>query len=114
MSARRPAIDIAVSFLLATICVSLGSLRAQGTPQNPAVSHKLLPLSGTRTPVGATGLPVALLPVLNADADAVRMLRQSGVNYSKITFRGATALEIAKRIGDPALIDALGDKQTDL
>jgi tetratricopeptide (TPR) repeat protein len=64
--------------------------------------------------VGETGLPVALLPVLSDDANAVRMLRQSGVNYSKITFRGAAALEIAKRIGDPALIDALGGKQTDL
>jgi hypothetical protein len=83
--------------------------------QDLAAARRLLTL-GARpdTPVGATGLPVALLPVLSADADAVRMLRQSGVNYSKITFRGTTALEIAKRIGDPALIDALGGKQTDL
>ncbi|MGO9932605.1 MAG: hypothetical protein ACLPV8_12440 [Steroidobacteraceae bacterium] len=80
-----------------------------------AAARRLLTLGAhPDTPIGATGLPVALLPVLSADADAVRMLRQSGVNYSKITFRGATALEIAKRIGDPALIDALGGKQTDL
>jgi len=83
--------------------------------QDLAAARRLLTLGAhPDTPVGATGLPVALLPVLSADADAVRMLRQSGVNYSKITFRGATALEIAKRIGDPALIDALGGKQTDL
>jgi len=66
------------------------------------------------TPVGATRLPVALLSVLSADIDAVRMLRQNGVNDSKISFRGATALEIAKRIGDPALMDALGGEQSDL
>ena len=83
--------------------------------QDLAAARRLLTLGAhPETPVGATGLPVALLPVLSADADAVRMLRQSGVNYSKITFRGATALEIAKRLGDPALIDALGGKQTDL
>ncbi len=66
------------------------------------------------TPVGATGLPVALLPVLSADAGAVRMLRENGVNYALISFRGSTALEIAKRMGDPAIIDALGGKQTEL
>ena len=83
--------------------------------QDLAAARRLLTLGAhPDTPVGATGLPVALLPVLSADANAVRMLRQSGVNYSKITFRGATALEIAKRLGDPALIDALGGKQTDL
>ncbi|MDP9082319.1 MAG: hypothetical protein M3N50_00910 [Pseudomonadota bacterium] len=83
--------------------------------QDLAAAKRLLTLGADPdTPVGATGLPVAVLPVLSADADAVRMLRQSGVNYSKITFRGATALEIAKRIGDASVIDALGGKQTDL
>ena len=83
--------------------------------QDLPTARRLLTLGAhPDTPVGATGIPVALLPVFSADVDAVRMFRQSGVNYSKITFRGATALEIAKRIGDPALIDALGGKQTDL
>jgi tetratricopeptide (TPR) repeat protein len=83
--------------------------------QDLPAARRLLTLGAhPDTPVGATGIPVALLPVLSADADAVRMLRQSGVNYSKIKFRGATALEIAKQMGDLALIDALGGKQTDL
>ena len=65
-------------------------------------------------PVGEAGIPVALLPVLDADVDAVRLMRRSGVNYSKLKFRGATALDIAKRMGNPALLDAIGGKETDL
>jgi hypothetical protein len=65
-------------------------------------------------PVGAAGIPVALLPVLSADINAVRLMRHSGVNYSKLKYRGATAMELAKEIGNPALIDALGAKETDL
>lgn len=83
--------------------------------QDLGAARRLLTLGARAdTPVGATGIPVALLPVLSADADAVRMLRQHGVNYALISFRGSTALEIAKRMGEPAIIDALGGKQTEL
>jgi ankyrin repeat protein len=83
--------------------------------QDLAAARRLLALGAhADTPVGATRLPVALLPVLSADAEAARMLRQHGVDYARITFRGATAVEIAKRIGNPAIIDALGVKQTEL
>jgi tetratricopeptide (TPR) repeat protein len=83
--------------------------------QDLAAAKRLLKLGAQPdAPIGAAGLPVALLPVLSANANAVRMLRQNGVNYAKITFRGATAIEIAKQIGNPALIDALGGKQTEL
>jgi hypothetical protein len=52
MSARRPATAIAVSFLLATICVSLGSLRAQSNAENPASSPKPPPPAGTNSVSG--------------------------------------------------------------
>jgi hypothetical protein len=83
--------------------------------QDLAAARRLLTL-GARpdAPVGTAGIPVALLPVLNADIDTVRMMRKSGVNYSKLRFRGATALEIARGMGNPALLDALGGKETDL
>jgi len=83
--------------------------------QDLAAARRLLTL-GARpdAPVGTTGIPVALLPVLNGDIDIVRMMRKSGVNYSKLRFRGATALEIARGMGNPALLDALGGKETDL
>ena len=66
------------------------------------------------TSVGQAGVPVALLPVLNADIEGVRLMRQNEVSYSKLRYRGATALEIAKGLGNPALLDALGGKETDL
>jgi len=66
------------------------------------------------TPVGEAQIPVALLPVIAGNADAVRMLRHSGVNYSKLNFQGASAFEIAKGTGNSALLEALGNKEADL
>jgi predicted negative regulator of RcsB-dependent stress response len=83
--------------------------------QDLVAARRLLAL-GARpdTPVGGAGVPVALLPVLSADINGVRLMRQSGVDYSKLRYRGATALEIAKRLGNSALLDAIGAKETDL
>jgi tetratricopeptide (TPR) repeat protein len=83
--------------------------------QNLGAARRLLAL-GARpdTPVGAARVPVALLPVLSADINGVRLMRQNGVDYSKLRYRGATALEIAKGLGNSALLDALGAKETDL
>jgi hypothetical protein len=66
------------------------------------------------TPVGAAAVPVALLPVLSGDVAGVRVMRKLGVNYSKLRYRGATALEFAKQQGNPALLAALGSGQTAL
>jgi tetratricopeptide (TPR) repeat protein len=66
------------------------------------------------TPVGAVGVPVALLPVLSGDAAGVRVMRKLGVNYSELRYRGATALEIAKQQGNQAVLAALGSGQTAL
>jgi ankyrin repeat protein len=83
--------------------------------QDLAAARQLLVLDAhPDTQVRGDRISGGPLPALSDDAEAVRMLRQSRVNYSKITFRGATALEIAKGLGDPGLIDALGGKQTNL
>jgi tetratricopeptide (TPR) repeat protein len=64
--------------------------------------------------VGLPSMPVAMLPVLSADVDGVRLMQQSGVDYSKVKFGGATALDIAKQIGSLPLITALEEKGTRL
>jgi tetratricopeptide (TPR) repeat protein len=65
-------------------------------------------------PVGGAQIPVALLPVLDADVGAIRMLRQNGVNYSKLRFRGTSAFDIAAESGNHALIEALGSREAQL
>jgi tetratricopeptide (TPR) repeat protein len=62
------------------------------------------------TPVGFELMPVALLPVVNGDVAAVRIMQRAGVDYSKLRYHGATALDFAKQIGDDALLEALTHK----
>ncbi|MFO1401322.1 MAG: hypothetical protein U1F30_08950 [Steroidobacteraceae bacterium] len=64
--------------------------------------------------VGPMGVPVALLPVMSQDVAGIRLMKRSGVNYSKLRFRGATALEIAKGMGDARTIEVLGETGTEL
>lgn len=61
-----------------------------------------------KTPVGEMAIPVAFLPVLSGDVDGVRLLRKLGVDYSKLKYRGATAIDFARQQGNQALISALG------
>jgi hypothetical protein len=56
-------------------------------------------------PIGPMGMPLALLPVM--DGDAIRMLQRSGVDYSKLRFRGTTAAEFARQSGNSKLIGVL-------
>jgi tetratricopeptide (TPR) repeat protein len=83
--------------------------------QDLTAARRLLAL-GARpdVPIGESSMPVALLPLLSGDVDAVRLMQQNGVDYSKLKYRGATGLQIAKRIGNSALIDVLGEKGTQL
>lgn len=83
--------------------------------RDAAAAERLLKL-GARpdTLVSDAAIPVALIPVLDRDADCIRALRQAGVNYSTLRFRGATAFDIAKRLGDPAIIEALGGRNSAL
>lgn len=57
--------------------------------------------------VGTGDMPVALLPVLSGNLDAIRLMRQSGVDYKKIQYRGSTAIDHARQIGDKRLLEAL-------
>ncbi len=65
-------------------------------------------------PVGVDDMPVALIPVFGEDLDTIRALRRGGVDYSKIRYRNATALDFARRTGDEALLQALTGKQRTL
>lgn len=71
-------------------------------------SRRLLRLGAKGTdPVGAEGFPVALIPLMNQSVPGVLLMQQSGVNYSKIRFNGTNAVDIARRMGNPALLKAL-------
>ena len=59
------------------------------------------------TPVSYAEIPAALLPVVEGDVAAIRVLRRAGVDYSKLSYRGATAYEYAKQVGDKELLEAL-------
>lgn len=59
------------------------------------------------TPVGVEAMPVALLPVLDGNVEEVRALKRAGVNYSKLSYHGATAFDFAKQTGDDALLHEL-------
>jgi tetratricopeptide (TPR) repeat protein len=68
----------------------------------------------TGTPVSELDVPVALLPVLTHDLAGVKTMRQLGVDYSKLRYRGLTAFDVAKQRGDEALLSALGNKDAEL
>lgn len=63
------------------------------------------------TLVGFEQIPVAMLPVLESDTDAVRVMQRAGVDYSKLRYHGFTAIEYAKRIGDEELLAVLQPKE---
>ena len=58
--------------------------------------------------VGPEQMPVALVPVLMGDTEAVALLQRAGVNYSQLRFRGLTALDVARQRQDEAMVRALG------
>jgi hypothetical protein len=58
--------------------------------------------------VGASQVPVALLPVAAGDLAGVRLMRQFGVDYAKLTYQGQTAIDVARQRGDRRMLDALG------
>lgn len=62
------------------------------------------------TPVGYGDVPVALMPVMEGNIEAVRMFQDVGVDYSKVIYRGETAIDFAKQTGDNALLKVLTDK----
>jgi hypothetical protein len=64
--------------------------------------------------VGDMNIPVALLPVIEDDMAAVRTLRELGVDYGNLRYRGASAFDYARMRHDEVLLDALGSRKTTL
>lgn len=60
--------------------------------------------------VGPGELPVALIPVFNRDFEGIKLMQGAGVDYRKVLFRGATALDQARDAGDKELLEALQGK----
>jgi tetratricopeptide (TPR) repeat protein len=58
-------------------------------------------------PVTAADIPVALLPVIDGNLPAIALLRRAGVDYSKLRYRGETAVDLAREAGDTVLLEAL-------
>jgi len=48
-----------------------------------------------------------LLPIIEGEVDSVRMLQRAGVNYSKLRFQGASAMDIARQTGNEGLVELL-------
>ena len=73
-----------------------------------AAARRLIAI-GARTDalIGAEQMPVALVPVLNADVAGIALMQKSGVDYAKLRFRGATALDWARQQGDEQVLNAL-------
>jgi tetratricopeptide (TPR) repeat protein len=65
-------------------------------------------------PQGSDEMPAALIPVLTGDVEAIRMLRQSGVDYARLRFQGSTAIDLARSRGDQKLLQALDPKGSGL
>lgn len=60
-------------------------------------------------PVGSDDMPLALVALVEGDAEAVRLLQHFGVDYSKLSYQGVSAREIAKATGHSDLLE-LGAK----
>lgn len=80
-----------------------------------AATRRLLAL-GARPdiPVGPLQMPVALIPVMEGNIDAVRVLQQAGVDYSNLRYRGAKAADLAKASGNEEVLDVLTKKSSSL
>jgi tetratricopeptide (TPR) repeat protein len=63
---------------------------------------------------GPEKMPLALIPVLSNDIEGVLLMQKAGVDYRKLRFRGATAFDHAKEMGDEKLLRALGVKSGNL
>ncbi len=79
---------------------------------NLDAAERLLRLGARpQTPVGYADMPVALLAVMNGNVEAIRVLQRAGVDYSKLRYRGATAIDYAKQTGDEELLNVLQHKE---
>ncbi|HUL46112.1 MAG TPA: ankyrin repeat domain-containing protein [Steroidobacteraceae bacterium] len=64
--------------------------------------------------VGPLKMPTALIPVMEGNVETVRALRQAGVDYTKLHYRGATAADLAKVSGNKEMLDVLTESGAQL
>lgn len=57
--------------------------------------------------VGPGEMPLALMPIVMSDVDGIRTMREAGVDYSRLRFRGISAIDLARREGTRKVIEAL-------
>lgn len=71
---------------------------------------KRLILLGARLSISTSegDFPLGFIPLMNRDVEGVKLMRAHGVDYTKLKWRGQTATEVAKGIGDLNLLNALG------
>jgi tetratricopeptide (TPR) repeat protein len=79
-------------------------------------ARRLLDLGADpETLVTTAEIPAALLPVIDGNLAAIALLRQAGVDYSRLQYRGATVVDLVKDAGDAVLLEALvGTESTTL
>ena len=79
---------------------------------NDLVAARRLMRQGARPEalVGFEQMPLALIPVLTGNLDSIRLMQKSGVDYSKLRYKGMTALDHARGIHDTKLLQALDPK----
>jgi hypothetical protein len=63
-------------------------------------------------PIGPNQMPIALLPLIEGDLDGIRVMKKSGVDYSKLQYQGKSVLDMVRQTGDRKLIDALNSKES--
>jgi Tfp pilus assembly protein PilF len=80
--------------------------------RNYSIATRLIRLGARpQAPIGPAQMPVALLPVTEGDLDGIRLMKKSGVDYSKLQYQGKSVLELVRQTGDRKLIDALDPKE---
>jgi tetratricopeptide (TPR) repeat protein len=73
-------------------------------------ARRLLKLGARTDVLVGDEMPVALLPVMAQDVEGIRLMQKSGVDYSKVRYRGTTALDHARAHQDKKLMDVLDPK----
>ncbi|HEX2547304.1 MAG TPA: hypothetical protein VHL79_20645 [Ramlibacter sp.] len=75
------------------------------------VAHRLVRMGAKPDAlVGPEQMPVALIPVLTRDFDSIRVLQRGGVDYTRLRYRGSTAVDHARGQDDQKLLQLLDPK----
>lgn len=76
--------------------------------KNHAAARRLLRLGCNVNTKAVYGeYPVVLIPVMNRDIEGIKILRDHGIDFSKVKLGGTTALEMARQFGDAATLRAM-------